>query len=358
MRQDAACLRLGVPYTARRMVPKYFSALTGIRAIAAYLVFLHHFNPFPAGFFHDLVHQFHIGVTIFFVLSGFLIGYRYQGQALRIGPYFINRLARIYPMYWLLTTFAFAYWALKGRGFDLGLYAANVTFVRGFSDATKFTGIAQGWSLTVEEVFYFSAPLLFWIIAKWRGWWVGLPAVLFGIGLLLIAACRGVAFENLPFMAGYTFFGRATEFVAGMGLAAAVKRWPKRTVRGATWIGFANIGLVLVAMALCPGAGVVLNNVALPILGVCPLFFGLLTEETVIRRVLAHPLSVLLGKSSYVFYLIHVGVWMDVVQGRVGSYVLAFLVLNVIAVALFRYVEEPLNLWIRRALGRSPVQKP
>ena len=52
----------------------YIPALTGVRAIAAFLVFFHHFNqldfPFPL---RRTFNEFHMGVTMFFLLSGFLI---------------------------------------------------------------------------------------------------------------------------------------------------------------------------------------------------------------------------------------------------------------------------------------------
>ena len=37
----------------------------------------------------------------------------------------------------------------------------NIFFIRGFFDDLKFTGVGQGWSLTVEECFYLLAPVLF-----------------------------------------------------------------------------------------------------------------------------------------------------------------------------------------------------
>ncbi|MGQ7387973.1 acyltransferase family protein, partial [Streptococcus suis] len=56
----------------------YIPALTGVRAIAAFLVFFHHFNrtDFSYPVFRTL-NEFHMGVTLFFVLSGFLICLRY-----------------------------------------------------------------------------------------------------------------------------------------------------------------------------------------------------------------------------------------------------------------------------------------
>ena len=83
--------------------------------MAAYLVFISHFAyVFDGGFAPALqrfFNEFHIGVTIFFVLSGFLIAFRYFDSFKLTGDWFKqylkNRVARIYPMYALLTIGAF-----------------------------------------------------------------------------------------------------------------------------------------------------------------------------------------------------------------------------------------------------------
>jgi peptidoglycan/LPS O-acetylase OafA/YrhL len=58
---------------SKRALQNYIPALTGVRALAAYLVFISHYAYiFDAGFPHFLRRfflEFHIGVTIFFVLS-------------------------------------------------------------------------------------------------------------------------------------------------------------------------------------------------------------------------------------------------------------------------------------------------
>ena len=175
----------------------YLPALTGVRAIAAFMVFFHHFNQesFPKPVFR-ILNEFHTGVTVFFVLSGFLICLRYYDTC-EITPswfkkYIKNRIARIYPMYLILTlaTFAFA-WYIKdnavygGASYPIVLIIMNVFFVRGFFDDFKFTGVAQGWSLTVEECFYFLAPLFFIRIKKNIKYLVYLPIGLISIGLIL-----------------------------------------------------------------------------------------------------------------------------------------------------------------------------
>jgi len=151
-----------------------YPALTGIRAIAAYMVFLHHNDIFKESIFGKLIHnfftEFHVGVTIFFVLSGFLICNRYFNQVnFNFRDYIVKRFARIYPMYFILTTATFVYFGLMNAHFDfrdLKIYLLNITFLKGFFEVFKFSGIGQGWSLTVEESFYLLAPLFFLLIKR------------------------------------------------------------------------------------------------------------------------------------------------------------------------------------------------
>src|SRR5579864_3761830 len=85
--------------------------LTSLRFIAALLVFLHHYSMIPYGtmptsLWETIMVEGHLGVTIFFVLSGFLITYRYftepWGERLNMRQYLVKRVARIYPLYYFL----------------------------------------------------------------------------------------------------------------------------------------------------------------------------------------------------------------------------------------------------------------
>ena len=112
------------------------------------LVFTLHFNYFAdakyGSVLKNFTEEFHIGVTLFFVLSGFLISLRYSDMInFNFKNYAINRIARIYPIYFILTTLTFlSYAVIKGqnRTTDLFIYLSNISFVRGFSSKLLFTG--------------------------------------------------------------------------------------------------------------------------------------------------------------------------------------------------------------------------
>lgn len=365
----------------------YFAALTGVRAIAAYMVYLHHYNFVDKNIFgqtiQDFASELHIGVTLFFVLSGFLIGYRYlEMQNFSFRNYIVNRIARIYPMYFILTTLTFILHAIyKNQYFfnDFIRYFMNISFLRGFSDSLKFTLIAQGWSLTVEETFYFLAPLFFILIRKNILNLLILLIFLIFVGLGLVYIFQNIPifgitfFEHNEFMFNYTFFGRCSEFFIGIGLAIFFKQKSQPiNYKYLTYIGLAVIITCVYGLSLLKGGGdygirhpfgKVINTFLLPLFGIAIFYYGLLTEKTMISKILSSKLFILLGKSSYIFYLIHIGVFAAVIKTYFLNDFMSFFVsqnkffleciilfvpLNIIAILMFKYIEEPLNHTIRQ----------
>ncbi|WP_462265012.1 acyltransferase family protein [Mucilaginibacter sp.] len=389
----------------QKAVQTYIPALTGVRALAAYLVFISHYAyVFDEGFPHALqrfFQEFHIGVTIFFVLSGFLIAFRYYDNFYLTRSWFKqylkNRVARIYPMYFLLTVATFAVYYFRPKagvtaGFNhpVTLLLMNITFIRGFFSDLKFTGIAQGWSLTVEECFYFAAPVIFLVAQRYKRFYIQ-PLLVTGLGALLVLLFCNVNwygfFGNFTFMMLYTFLGRCFEFFAGIQLALLIKR---RGMAQAgkfkfTCLGFALIFVcvwLLSIISIPKGQefglqtpwGIITNNYLLAV-SIAVFFYGLVTEGSILKRILAHPFTELLGKSSYIFYLIHLGYfydfiheWFEAANDKVFTWydqwgvdwsspfqydslnlLYAFILLNCLSILLFKLVEEPLNHYIRKS---------
>jgi peptidoglycan/LPS O-acetylase OafA/YrhL len=103
----------------------------------------------------------HLGVELFFVLSGFLIGgiLARQAQAIdfSVGRFWVRRWLRTLPNYYLFLAIniALARWT-EGAWPDAGRY---FVFLQNFAWPQPLFFI-ESWSLAVEEIFYLVAPIL------------------------------------------------------------------------------------------------------------------------------------------------------------------------------------------------------
>jgi peptidoglycan/LPS O-acetylase OafA/YrhL len=355
----------------------YFPQLTGLRAVAALLVFVHHFaiaEEKSGPFLFRLQSELYIGVSVFFVLSGFLITLRYYDEKIPLRQYAVNRFARIYPMYFLVTlvTFVFYYfypgarWAEDALGNNPAFtFFMNVTLLRGFFDKLILSGVPQGWTLTVEECFYFLAPVIFFLLRK-RVKLLFLLAGFYLLGTALVVIPKGENsygfFQSFQFMWLSTFFGRCFDFFVGVQMALWFRRREARVHTGTAWytvtgglllsaaillMSFINVSEARYPYALYTTAGLIINNWLLPlVIGI--FFWGLITERTFISKILATPLFELLGRSSYTFYLIHMGVISMAAVAVVQKWIFHLPVMLILSIILYKLVEEPLNKWIRR----------
>ncbi|WP_205698113.1 acyltransferase [Conexibacter sp. SYSU D00693] len=156
----------------------------GLRALAATAVLVHHVGAFvsaPDGQ-HTPMHpglwagvvDLRAGLTLFFVLSGFLL-YRPIASALLRGRplpsarrYLRHRALRILPAYWvilLVTAFVLQQVITRGEGGvgmpkDAWELIANLLLLQPYDPDTVFTGIGPAWSLSVEVAFYVLLPIL------------------------------------------------------------------------------------------------------------------------------------------------------------------------------------------------------
>lgn len=344
------------------MGKKFINSLTGYRAIAAWLIFVYHFFPAQStapDIIKNAVHSFHIGVDMFFVLSGFLITYRYfDVQPIDFKKYLVNRFSRIYPMYFLITlgVFVVAYFnnSIWGKEESISAFL-SFTMTKALFSKYFDAGIAQGWTLTLEELFYFTAPFYFILIRKKTIWLAVLPVLIFFIFTFCKFSIADLAFNSYGFLQSnisiYIF-----EFFAGITLALFIKK--NQNFKPKINITYTSIGVILLYIFgksyLAPFINFNLDYVRaievclLCLLGIAPLLWGLIHEKTFVSKILSTSTFVLLGKSSYVFYLIHKGFIPIFIYKYIwDNIIFLFILLNVISILLFRYIEEPLNKLIR-----------
>lgn len=185
----------------------YFENLNSIRFIAAMMVFFAHtihpgFNylPIKNTFWERLLNLLSdggVGVSIFFVLSGFLITYLLLDEfelnhRIHIINFYLRRILRIWPLYFAVLTFSFLIY--PGLKILLGLnnplksdilyylfFLSNFDVINIAKHCAGYDAASQNitWSVSVEEQFYLFWPLIFYFLPK-KFWLASLLLVITG----------------------------------------------------------------------------------------------------------------------------------------------------------------------------------
>ena len=169
----------------------YFEQLNGIRFIAVFLVLLDHWlipiNPFSF--------LGHLGVVIFFVLSGFLITRilfqnaddcrkAQTGISVKVIRFIYRRSLRIFPIYFILLFIGFAFSLSNFQQFWYYL----VFYLPNYYIMSKGTWLGiwdHLWSLAVEEQYYLIFPYFVLLLSPKKYPWLICMMLLMGIGTRL-----------------------------------------------------------------------------------------------------------------------------------------------------------------------------
>lgn len=139
--------------------------LTFTRFLAAISIVIYHYglNIFPFNSEHTrfLFEQANVGVSYFFILSGFVMMVAYGNKEnINTLDYLKNRFARVYPVYMLALIFLmYTRYLDKNIEFDGFLFHAFA--IQAWIPGKVLTLNIPGWSLSVEFFFYMTFPLLF-----------------------------------------------------------------------------------------------------------------------------------------------------------------------------------------------------
>ena len=353
--------------------PIHFKALTGLRAIAAIMIFVYHNRKYwkdtlPPELFR-FCSELNLGVPLFFVLSGFLIAKSYGRKPLNsfsnYKNYLFQRIVRIMPLYWLLLTLYYLDSSFGKFHFSITHYL----LLHGFSSLHSLDAISQSWSLTVEMSFYAFAPFMCLLLEKHLKYLVLFIVILltgtlfFGYLWTVFNGNSDKYFYPLEFVVMSTFAGQSTLFVAGMLLSKITNfNSNKLILKNATLIG----GLGFLITLYCIGLfqvnrrdqgtnhweGKLLFFTLIPAF-ISLLFYGLISKRTYIHRFLASKVMVVLGNASFAFYLIHI----SYVNLKIKSFVFFqdrnFVLLWIVAIALHYGFEKPVYDWYKREKNKK-----
>ncbi len=152
------------PRPALRTLP----SLTGLRWATAMLIFGHHlmaveyFGGAPGDVWAFVFEAGKTGVTLFFILSGFVLAWGYKPQQ-SAGSFWWHRVARIYPLHVMgvgLALVAAATLIPEIRTDGAAPLAANLLLVNGWVPDWWQAGNPASWSLVCEAFFYLAFPFL------------------------------------------------------------------------------------------------------------------------------------------------------------------------------------------------------
>ncbi|WP_242371188.1 acyltransferase family protein [Anaeromyxobacter sp. SG26] len=235
--------RVPEPLSIRLQGIERLPGLDVVRAIAILLVMVHHFRHIPGApeWLQWFALRGYIGVDLFFVLSGWLIGGQLFREVQRTGTvelrrFWVKRWFRTLPAYYVVLAVL-----VVSRRISLPELPAMVVFAQNYANPW---GWVVTWSLCIEEHFYLALPLvaLATLRAPMRAVWV-----IGGLALLLSPALRWASFGEMARGSYGDFVGnfyspthlRLDGLVFGVLLAAV------RTFRPQTWTRATSRGGVL-----------------------------------------------------------------------------------------------------------------
>jgi peptidoglycan/LPS O-acetylase OafA/YrhL len=294
------------------------------RFLAAILVVVYHFGlrvePFKKGILHAVTSNGNEAVNYFFFLSGFIMMVAYykpdgsNGVISKI-RYWINRFARIYPVYFLsLILVALFYWLIDPSLFTtFGLrFPLELTLLQSWIGKTSLN--FPGWSLSVELFFYLSFPYMIFWIARTRTLslaFAGLLIYFFSQFVYAYLILRFGANVSSRLAINYFPVSNFSTFTLGCFIGVILVRYKTWILGNVIVVKFAGY---LTAVLLFLGIVYLVdfdkfhhNGLLAPVYG-----FLLLASapETKISKWLGNPFFVFLGDISYGIYILQYPIWL------------------------------------------------
>src|SRR5881275_3031927 len=264
-----------------------------------------------------------IGVDLFFVLSGYLIGGQLlaplaRDEHIKLGRFFTRRALRIMPAYFVVLAIYFLlpasreYAEMSQPLWKFLFSVQNIALHGG-------TAFSHAWSLAVEDQFYLALPfLLLFLYRRPRAAIITPCLIVFGgIGLRAFLAAQnpsvdgsGVSFRGFQAWIYYPTWTRLDPLVSGVALAAIEKfrpSWWQGLTNLAPWIWLPTLGLIGYALWLGEGEHLTIAacvwQFPLVAVGMAALLICAVSPRLPLRRV-AIPGAAFLASIAYSAYLI------------------------------------------------------
>ncbi len=376
--------------TGQSAVRPALPALTGLRFFAAAHVLLFHYVvgagfAVPA-FVMTVASTGQAGVSMFFVLSGFILTYAYMtadgGLRGSAASFWRARVARIYPVYLFALLVAFPLllgaWMVNfglspgGIARFLTVLFASPLLLQAWTPGAELQWNGPGWSLSVEAFFYLVFPFLLPRLTRMplRRAWL-LAATLWAATAALRVAHVGLGWDQDDLLRELFYkhpLLRLPDFVAGI---VACRWFLERNVASgklanSSWLAAVSGGLLLLVLGT-PWVPPNAMNTTLLIPLYAMLFVGLTGSGALTRVVGCAPLRYL-GEISYALYLLHAPVHVYISQAAPmvpgltahgpAVAVLATAASLALAAFAYRFIEIPWRTRLRSSSSAGEPREP
>jgi len=317
----------------------YLPYLDGWRGIAIIMVLIAHFN--SAGGKHNLGP---FGVSVFFVLSGFLMSRILFTQKTPLSTFYRRRFARIFPVLWLYLIIVFFGGWLFLNEFHMMEFISNALFLRTYfpaeiSIAKSYVPIGHIWSLNVEEHSYILLSIFSLIATRFGEFSARIALTVCS----MLCVTFFVFYKNYPPDAQTVFIWRTEVAAFPLLLSCVIYLWLKKQP-----IRIAGTVPILTFIAAL-GIAIFSNSVFLSYIGIS--IFLAVSVNTLdmapvsILAILSNPVLRWFGVCSYSIYL-----WQEVFYfaGRYTNNfnyynVFAFVMTLLVASCSYYFFEKPVR---------------
>jgi peptidoglycan/LPS O-acetylase OafA/YrhL len=363
---------------------RYISGLDGLRAISVLAVILYHLH-FP------WINGGYLGVTVFFVLSGYLITDLLINEYQKTGmidfkSFWVRRLRRLLPALFVMLILITVWITLFQRDYLAGLrgeigaafvYISNWYYVwQEHSYFTKFappSPLQHMWSLAVEEQFYIVWPILMLLALKFAK---STGKLAFLVMLLSVVSAEFMAFlftpDEDPSRVYYGTDTRAFSLLIGAALAIV---WPSRRLKPQVT---AEMKRALDITGLAAFIGMILFIIFLREDSAFLYYGGMYLASAIVALLIAvivHPASIVgdvlswrpllwFGVRSYGIYIWHfpilvlLGLGVDTGEFQMWRVLLALVLTIVLSALSWKFIEDPIRKgewrgWLKHAHPRN-----
>jgi peptidoglycan/LPS O-acetylase OafA/YrhL len=329
--------------------------LTFLRFIAASGVVVFHFgrNTRSLAWANALWDHANVAVSFFFVLSGFILAQVYGAKGIRrVMDFYVARIARIVPVYWLALVLVVLYEPRQAPLTTWWVWLSALLLQSWWVGYSQILNV-PGWSLSVEVFFYLLFPLLLrWMSRLRTAPLLALASTAWALNLAAhMILYRWTDPYQHPYLRDFAFYSPFTHlatFVVGIAGGIVFDRWHDRLRRVAIPCLIGSTAVFLATVVL-PTPVILYTHNGL----FAPLFvlfiWGLgASPDLIVSRVFRWPPLVLLGEASYGIYILQLPV-RYIYPALVGHFALSveaffwvyYILLIVIAVWVFKRFEVP-----------------